>query len=111
MLSILLTEQNESVTYQEFRLRMMQIAQKQWDGFYASAPDKDATFPLGLSVCFDGVSKWLGKSASGRVLRLRLESDERFLEAKNAAESDALIGPGKTLGTLAAAFGLGDSSL
>jgi hypothetical protein len=109
VLSILLMEPNESAPYQEFRLTMMQATQGQWDGFYKSVPGKDSAFPLGLSVCFGEVSKWLGRSACGRVLRLRLESDGRFRDVTNADEADKLIGPGKTLATLAAAFSESES--
>ncbi len=112
MLSISLTrEPNEPVSGQEFRLRLERETQDRWSKFYESMPDKDEPFPNGLSGHFSMVSNWLGRSACGRVLRLCLESDGRFLEATNAAEADRLIGPGKTLGTLTAAFGLSESFL
>jgi hypothetical protein len=105
MVSILLIpEPNESVSGQEFRLRLERETQERWSKFYESVPDKDEPFPNGLSGHFSMVSDWLGRSACGRVLRLRLESDGRFLDATNADEAARLIGAGKTLGTLAAAF-------
>jgi hypothetical protein len=76
--------------------------QKQLNDFCRSCPDKDAPFHL-VSAYFPMVSMWLG-SACGRVLRVTLESEGKFLDATNAAEADRLIGPGKTLGTLLAAF-------
>lgn len=99
----LIPEPNESASDQERRLRLEREIQEQWNDFYKSIPDKDVPFHL-VSAYFPMVSMWLGPSACGRVLRLRLESDGRFLDATNAAEADRLIGPGKTLGTLVAAF-------
>jgi hypothetical protein len=105
MLSILLIpEPNESASGQEFRLRLERETQEWWSKFYESVPDKDEPFPNALSGHFSMVSDWLGRSACGRVLRLRLESDGRFLDATNAGAAARLIGTGETLGTLAAAF-------
>ncbi len=108
MMSILLMKEPiESDSGQEFRLKLEGDTQKQWDRFYRSVPDKDAPFPPGLGGHFHMVSMWLGESACGRELRLRLESDGRVLVATNAAEADRLIGAGKTLATLVAAFSEG----
>jgi hypothetical protein len=101
---LLFPEPNELDSYQKFRLLQERITQEQWDKNDQISPDKDAPFPLGLSACFHSISRWLGSSACGRKLRIRLKSDGRFLEATNDAEADRLIGPGKTLGTLTAAF-------
>lgn len=106
----LIPEPNESASYQkyglnpqEFRLKLEPDIQKQLNDFSNLNPDKDVPYHL-VSAYFPMVSMWLGPTACGRVLRLRLESDGRFLDATNAAEADRLIGPGKTLGTLVAAF-------
>jgi hypothetical protein len=105
MLSILLIpEPNESASCQEFRLRLERETQAWWRKFYESVPDKDETFPNALSGHLSMVSDWLGGSECGRVLRLCLQSDGRFREATNVDAAAKLIGPGKTLGTLAAAF-------
>ena len=105
MLSILLIpEPNESASGQEFRLRLERETQEWWSKFYESVPDKDDPFPNALSGHFSMVSDWLGSSECGRVLRLRLESDGRFLDATNADAAVRLIGTEETLGTLAAAF-------
>ena len=105
MLSILLIpEPNESASGQEFRLKLERETQAWWRKFYESVPDKDEPFPNALSGHFSMVSDWLGRSECGRVVRLRLQSDGRFLDATNADAAARLIGTGKTLGTLAAAF-------
>jgi hypothetical protein len=109
MLSIsLIPEPNESASDQKRRLKLEREIQKQWDEYFKPDTDKDATFDI-VSAYFPMVSMWLGSSACGRVLRIRLKSDGRFLDATNAGEAESLIGPGKTLGTLTAAFGLSES--
>jgi hypothetical protein len=97
---LLIPKPNESATDQELSLRLERGIQEQLN---KSIPDKDVPFHL-VSAYLPMVAMWLGPSACGRVLRLRLDSDGRFIDATDAAEADRLIGPGKTLGTLAAAF-------
>ena len=101
---LLIPEPNESASSQAFRLRLERETQAWWRKFYESVPDKDEPFPNALSGHLSMVSDWLGRSECGRVLRLRLQSDGRFLDATNVDAAAKLIGPGKTLGTLAAAF-------